>query len=237
MTSVPVCDHKSVGILIGDGDGSWLMFRRVRFPIGIAPAAGHVDGHGGFAAAARAEVGEELGLQVRTLRQITGGWRPYPCRRPTGRVGLTGHLWAVYEAETSGQLRPDPAEAAGACWCTRAELQHLADRTVAHAHGVISPAQFSAEPGLEPVWLEWLHTAGLITVELTDLHTVDGLARRGDLYTPAPASRPCGTCGCAAEEHDPAGCRACAVCSGYLPSDLVSPQRAPQDRNSPRNLP
>jgi ADP-ribose pyrophosphatase YjhB (NUDIX family) len=183
MNTVPVCDHKSVGVLLPDEAGRrWLMFRRVRFPVGIAPAAGHVDGHGGFAAAARAEVGEELGLQVQVLRQVTGGWRPYPCRRLASQP-LPGHRWAVYLAEATGQLRPDPAEAAGARWYTRAELQRLADRTVAHALGLITPVEFAADPGLEPVWLDWLRAAGLIEVEPTDLYAVDDLARKGDIYT------------------------------------------------------
>jgi len=172
---VPVCDHRSVGIDIVRGDGARLLLERVRPPVGIAPAAGHVDDHGTPEDAARAETGEELGLTVVSLRPLTGGWLPNRCRRPVAPGRRAGHDWSIYAATVTGDLAPGADEARNVGWRTPAEIQRLAERTVAHAHGRVSALDFANEPGLEPVWVHWYARLGVIRVSEADLEAVTAL--------------------------------------------------------------
>lgn len=168
------CDNTSVGVIIAAG-GRYLVFERNTPPAGVAPCAGHVDGHGGFELAAHAEVTEELGLAVTSLRQVTGGWRPNRCRRQPGPAG-PGHAWAVYLAQTRGQVRPSARETRSARWLDSGLLQVLADRTAAYAYGRLTSAEFAADPGIEPVWVQWLADAGIIHAGAADLAVIGQLA-------------------------------------------------------------
>ncbi|MFF8011757.1 NUDIX hydrolase, partial [Streptomyces parvus] len=103
------CDSTSVGILITDHRGRYLVVERATLPHGTAPAAGHIDDHGRSEDAARAEVEEELGLTVTGLTRITGGWRENRCRWLPGACG-TGHEWTVFQAAVSGELVPSARE-------------------------------------------------------------------------------------------------------------------------------
>ncbi|MFB9530388.1 NUDIX hydrolase [Nonomuraea roseola] len=101
------CDHTSVGVLISSMAGL-LVFERATPPAGIAPVAGHIDQHGSPEQAAAKEVAEEVGLTVTGLHLLHQGSRPNRCRRPAN--GNVGHQWWVYEAQTSGPLRPSARE-------------------------------------------------------------------------------------------------------------------------------
>jgi hypothetical protein len=187
LDEAPVaCDNASVGVVIRDpGSDRWLMFERGRFPAGVAPVAGHVwDEHAAadavpedaYRAAARAEVAEELGLTVVDLIDAgVGGWRPNRCRRPGGRRGV-GHHWRIYQATVTGDLAPSPDEARHPQWLSRGQLQQLADLTIAYAAGLVSDEDWTARPGIEPVWVDWLAQLGLIQAGLSDLVLVDQLA-------------------------------------------------------------
>lgn len=176
------CDNASVGVMIHDGDGRWLLFERAAFPVGIAPCAGHVfDEHRDYRDAACAEVEEELGLTVKRLYSAgVGGWRPNRCRREPGPRG-TGHMWNVYTAEVSGELRPSPRETRGVHWLDEQDMQRLAGRTASYARGEISHAVFSAAPGIEPVWVTFLVALGMITMHVSDLAVIDQLAAAGSV--------------------------------------------------------
>jgi 8-oxo-dGTP pyrophosphatase MutT (NUDIX family) len=174
-TPPKVCDNTSVGILILSQDADrWLFFDRNTFPAGVAPAAGHVDRHGTPVEAAVAEVQEETGLTVTSLQWLTGGWRDNACRRAPGPMG-TGHLWSVYMARASGQLNPSLRETRNVRWLDRSDLQDLANRTIARAQGHVTDQQFAQAPGLEPVWIRWLISGGLVTVSEEHLHLIDAL--------------------------------------------------------------
>ena len=169
------CDNTSVGVLIWHG-GRLLVFDRATFPPGVAPAAGHVDEHGGWEAAARAEVAEETGLMVTRLTRLGGGWRANRCRREPGPRG-TGHHWRVYEAAVTGDLAPSARETRNMRWVARRDLQILALRTAAYASGRLTAAEFAADPGIEPVWVRWLHDAGIVgsLIGQEDLTEIDRL--------------------------------------------------------------
>ncbi|WP_055477556.1 NUDIX domain-containing protein [Sphaerimonospora mesophila] len=171
------CDNASVGVLVADENGRWLMFERATFPPGVAPAAGHVfDDHAGYESAARAEVAEELGLTVTSLELLpVGGWRPNRCRRQPGPRGV-GHQWQIYRASVAGRLAPSARETRNVRWLTPAELQQLADVTVAYANGHITAREFEDRPGIEPVWVQWLSDYGLIAVTPEDLAAIDQAA-------------------------------------------------------------
>ncbi|MEU9270055.1 NUDIX hydrolase [Streptomyces sp. NPDC048251] len=102
------CDNTSVGIVITDHQGRYLMFDRATFPPGTATTAGHIDDHGTAEDAGRAEVEEELGLTVTGLTHVTGSWRDNRCRRLPG-ARVTGHDWTVYQATVTGDLTPSAA--------------------------------------------------------------------------------------------------------------------------------
>lgn len=193
----PVCDNTSVGVIIEDEAGRLLMFDRARFPIGTAPAAGHVDGHGGYEAAARTEVEEELGLTVVELTPAVhwshpdrrGMWRRNACRWHPGPRGV-GHEWKVYHAVVTGELQPSAWETKNTRWIDRYDLPALADRTHAYAKGLISAAEFAASPGIEPVWVRFLVEAELLYLD--DLTANDYLTAIDELAArpPAPEANP-----------------------------------------------
>lgn len=173
-----LCDHKVVGVLIRNGAGEYLMFRRGTPPVGIAPVAGHVDDHGGFEAAARAEVSEEVGLTVVKLRPAMTAQRANACRRDPG-VLSHGHHWEVFYADVEGDLAPSAREVAGEpMWLGPDALQQITDRTIAYAHGQITDNEFAADPGLEPVWVGLLAALGTVHVGGEDREAVNLIARR-----------------------------------------------------------
>lgn len=157
------CDNMSVGVIIQNPEGEFALLTRARFPIGVAPPAGHVDEHGTPEQAAIEEVGEELGLiiAVSSLRKTVIQNRRVNnhCRRPGG----DHHNWWVYEAyEHSGDINPDADETQGADWYNSGQLQALADRTKAFQAGQISQEDWEASPGLEEVWLDFFTELGYI---------------------------------------------------------------------------
>lgn len=178
------CCNQVVGVIIHDRAGRLLMFQRATPPAGVAPAAGHVGEHGDPEAAAIAEVREEVGLTVTGLELLATRWLPDSCgsRQLPGPQGFDHH-WSIYRADVTGVVAVDVREAVNPRWCTPAQVQALADRTVDWAHGGLTDTQFTARPGLEPVWVLWLHHLGLIHVSPADLSLITPLACR-------PAGRP-----------------------------------------------
>jgi len=156
------CDGNSVGVVPRDPDGRILMITRNLAPSGIAPIAGHVCDeiptltHLG---AAIVETQEEVGLTVwpEDLALIYARDLPNRCRRiPAPSLS---HDWRVFSATRwTGELTPSERETRGARWYELAEVQALAERTVAYAHGDVTEKEWQAEPGLEPVWCDIFET-------------------------------------------------------------------------------
>ncbi|CNF62615.1 NUDIX domain [Mycobacterium tuberculosis] len=150
------CDGHSVGVIVTDDHGQVLIGDRAD-GAGAAPVAGHVyDAHSGPRSAAVDEVREEMGLTVTRLTFITSGWRANRCRRGDGPDG-PGHTWYLYRARAAGQMQVDPDSYRNVRWAGIHELRALAARTVDYVRGQVPEAEWAAEPGIEPVWLLWLH--------------------------------------------------------------------------------
>lgn len=154
---VLACDHTSVGVVV-ERAGELLLIERKLPPVGFAPPAGHVDNHlnklgqPDFEAAARAELIEEVGLIAIELALVGEGRRENPCRRPGG----TWHYWKIYRAVVSGNIKPSPREVKTFRWCSRTQLRKLAERTRRFTAGKINENEWRLNPGLEPIWVEWL---------------------------------------------------------------------------------
>jgi hypothetical protein len=178
-----VCDSTSVGVLITGDDGRYLMSAQAAWPDGIAPPAGHVTDwvlEPDYPAAARALVTARLRTDLKSLEPAsTGGWRGDRCCRPTGPAG-TGHQWQIYTATLTGIPAPPQGRARRTHWLTEARIQRLAYRTARYAHGRISDSEFFTQPGIQPVWVAFLASLGIITMTVTDLAAIDRLARTGD---------------------------------------------------------
>jgi 8-oxo-dGTP pyrophosphatase MutT (NUDIX family) len=155
------CDHASVGVVIRDPQGRFALLKRAKYPIGIAPAAGHIDDHGSPEQAARDEVYEELGLSTNELQNTAIQDRRVDnkCRR----IGGNYHQWYVYNVTVEDTaLRPSKDETKGAAWFDKGELQTLADRTAAYHAGKIAESEWEANPGLEEVWVPFMRELGYI---------------------------------------------------------------------------
>jgi 8-oxo-dGTP pyrophosphatase MutT (NUDIX family) len=160
------CDFTSSAVIVRDAQGRFALLKRARFPIGIAPASGHIDAHGSPEQAAVEEVAEELGLTVpiSALRptSIQAQLIHNPCRRIDGNH----HYWWIFETtEFEGELQPSPDETQGAAWYTPDELARLAQRTRKYQAGLFSSNEWEAEPGLEVVWADLFVQLGHLKID------------------------------------------------------------------------
>ena len=179
MRPIDPCCGASVGALITRSDGALLMIERGWYPVGMAPPGGHDDHNGGTAASIAAEVTEEVGLTATSHEVLADGlWLPNLCQSPPAAV--PGHWWTVARVEATGALAPDPVETKGARWVGPGELEELVEVTVALAVDELTEFEFADDPGLEPIWIELLHAAGVRTATARERR----LARR--LYTTPP---------------------------------------------------
>ena len=148
--SEKACDNTSVGMIIRK-DGKLLLIERKKPPYGFAPPAGHVDDHGSYEQAAKDEVEEEVGLNVKNLRLIAEGKRENYCRRKGG----TWHYWKLYEAEVEGELKRSEDETKQAGWYLPEQVEELTRRTEKYLADEISEEEWRGNPGLETTWLQW----------------------------------------------------------------------------------
>lgn len=156
-----VCDGNSVGVLIFDSLDRLLMITRAKAPSGIAPVAGHVrDNNPEFTHldAAVVEANEEVGLAIakEDLEEVYERHLPNRCGA-TVQAEPAGHQWLVYQTrEWSGTIRRAPGEVREFGWYEPAQIQVLAERTIAYAHGKVSESSWQKAPGLEPAWVDIL---------------------------------------------------------------------------------
>lgn len=175
-----LCDHKSVGVIIEGMPGyagpadHYLMFERVKPPHGIAPVAGHLDDHGSYLDAMQAETVEETGLEVVEYHLVANGWRGNACRRQPANSEV-GHDWKIYKALALGDQAAAPAETKNLHWYSRGDIAEMAARTMLYALDYVTGAEFKAEPGIEPVWIQWLIEAQLLDPKGMHLELLDAL--------------------------------------------------------------
>ena len=158
-----ICDNTSVGIVIRDKAGNFALLKRAKFPIAIAPVAGHIDDHGSPEQAALDEVSEELGLTVINLTKtpIYNRRMENKCRR----IGGDHHNWYVFTTTVADTaMKPSEDETRGAGWYDKEQLQALVDRTKAYQAGEIAEDAWAENPGLEVVWVTFMSELGYITV-------------------------------------------------------------------------
>ena len=146
-----ICDHTSVGMLIWKDD-KLLMIERMKFPFGFAPPAGHVDGDASYEETAAREVREEVGLEVKNLELLIEGRKENKCRRDDG----SWHYWKIYKAETEGEVKRSLDETKQVMWMSVADLKILSQKTEKYLAGNITEEEWQKNPGIEPVWHEWL---------------------------------------------------------------------------------
>lgn len=171
------CDNTSVGVLITNPARCYLMITRAKFPIGIAPVAGHVDEHGSPYDAALAETQEEVGLDVTSLDLVAEGWRGNVCRRASARPAR-GHQWWIFQAQTAGFVKASREETRGARWYSPAQLQVLTWRTASYARGLVLEEDWERQPGIEPVWCRWLVERGVVDLTEAELAFIETVAER-----------------------------------------------------------
>lgn len=168
MTSPPIhpataCAGHRVGVIALDERG------RIRLAVdaagGLAPLSAHIDTAQPDPRRAALAQTAAAGLTVTAMVQVADGHRADRCHRGDGPDGRPGHQWSVYRARTLPD-RPDPDADAGdgVRWADPVMVRALAARAIAHAHGELPTGAGPDEPALAAVWIQWLQTAGLLTV-------------------------------------------------------------------------
>jgi len=146
-----ICDHKCVGMMVWQNDKLLLIERR-KGTLGFAPPAGHVEGNDSFEESAKRELEEEVGLDTKNIKFLIEGRKENPCRRENG----TWHYWKIYRIEASGKVERSENETKQAGWYNKNQILALAKRTKTYLAGQIPEDEWSKNPGLEPVWFEWM---------------------------------------------------------------------------------
>ncbi len=133
-------------------DNKLLLIERKRPPFGFAPPAGHVDRDYSFETAAKRELQEEVGLTTESMKLLTEGRKDNPCRREGGNW----HYWKIYKINAVGEIKRSTEETKQANWFDNGQLRILAQKTQKYLTGNTPESDWIKDPGLEPVWLEWL---------------------------------------------------------------------------------
>jgi ADP-ribose pyrophosphatase YjhB (NUDIX family) len=152
------CSRQSVGVIIRRGD-DLLLVERLSGAVGMACVAGHVEPGETFEEAAVRETQEESGLQVISLRRVTGGRRYERCKR----AGSDYHDWVVFEAEVANyDAHHNPTESKRIGYFSPDLLAGLVRRTEEYLEHIISEEDWRSRPGFERVWFFWLRQAGYL---------------------------------------------------------------------------
>lgn len=150
------CDHASVGMLVWR-DEKLLLIQKMRFPFAFAAPAGHCDGLD-FETAARTELEEEVGLSTAAIKIVIEGRKENPCRREDG----SWHYWKIYQIEAVGEVQRSESETQQYVWAGKEQLQELSQKTEKYMDGKISEEEWLKNPGLEPVWYDWMKELKII---------------------------------------------------------------------------
>lgn len=145
---VALCDHKSVGVIISNQQDEVLLLERARFPLGLAPPAGHVDEYGSYLNAAICEVHEEVGIKL-DLKDLSEKIVQRRINNICRRRGGDHHVWTIYTVKVDDRsFTADSRETNGAAWYTASEIRELIDKTLRLKHTAIQDDM----PVLEYIW-------------------------------------------------------------------------------------
>ncbi|MEI6650836.1 MAG: NUDIX hydrolase [Candidatus Moraniibacteriota bacterium] len=173
-----ICCHTSVGTIVRNQEGQYLVIRRTKKPFGYACVAGHaLDEHTDWLESMRAELLEETGIVVghessdlQSLSVLKGVYTNI-CSRP----GCQFHAWKVYELlvdGTPGILTGDGG-VKQVLWVTIDRLQELCHRTRDwYAYG--KPEEEDSH--MEPIWVIHLAKAGLVDIDYSFIDDIDELS-------------------------------------------------------------
>ena len=157
-TPIELCNHTSVGMMVFNAQHHLLLIERRKYPYGYACPAGHVDDGETYEQAAQRELREEVGLEVVHLDCVLETTVDNACRRPAG----SWHRWKVYQVQTTGELHRNLSETKNAGWFDLPHIEALASKTQHYRAGIISEQSWQEQPGLEPVWYNFLTTLGIL---------------------------------------------------------------------------
>lgn len=141
-----ICDNKSVGMILKNSEGKYLVILRKTSPKVYACPASHVDVHGGSVEIAKEELPKEAGISDVKLSLVLQKDYPNPCSR-----GGKHHLWSVFEGIYDGPI--SDSDAGKVSWKTAEEIKELSERTEMHREGKISQDDYEKDPGFEDVWI------------------------------------------------------------------------------------
>lgn len=144
-------------MLVWRGD-KILLIERKKPPFGFAAPAGHVDEDNSFEMAAKRELMEEVGLEIKGMELLIEGQKDNPCRR----TGGNWHYWKVYKVNAIGEIIRSDDETKQANWFGNNQIEILAQKTKRYLAGDIPENEWMRKPGLEPIWYEWLKEIKII---------------------------------------------------------------------------
>lgn len=141
-----LCPGKSVGAIIKNQDGQFLCLYRLKYPVGLAFIAGHVDPEDKTPENALIrEVKEEADLTVKKFKLIANKVLLNPCARGLKEIGkdYDGHEWFFYEVEEyEGEPKlMEPAKHKFVKFLSKEELK-----------------QYLTANDCDPAWLHYLKT-------------------------------------------------------------------------------
>ncbi len=116
--------HFSVGAIIKNKEGKYLLIDRLKPPFGFACPAGHVDEGEDWETAIIREVTEETGLVTVSVKQIGFDYDSDIPQEKCSR-GIGYHLWNFYEVETTGNLIFKYDEVKSIDWYTPEQIKEL----------------------------------------------------------------------------------------------------------------
>jgi len=133
--------HYSVGAIIKNREGKYLLIDRKNPPFGMACIAGHIAEAETHIEALHREVYEESGFRVKKEKVMEE-------RKELSNVcksGMKIHCWYLFECECNGTPWRKEDEALSIAWYSQEEVQALAN-----------------EGKLEPIWNFWLKRFNVI---------------------------------------------------------------------------
>ena len=116
--------HFSVGAIIKNDKGEYLLIDRLKQPFGFACPAGHVDENEDSVIAIIREVQEETGLNIQSIKKINiDDWKDMP--NEACSHGVNKHTWELYNITASGELVFKEDEVKSIGWYSVEQIKEL----------------------------------------------------------------------------------------------------------------